>query len=79
VQNRIIIVMCMSFTFKREAKWVAFHEQAAPHERIHAARLNVIKEVCGNAAVSLACGLVFAVGGAWLRGIAFLYPCCHSW
>ena len=49
-------------------EWIAFHNQATPHEKIHAERLNVIKEACGNAAISLLCAMAFLVVGMMQRG-----------
>jgi hypothetical protein len=49
-------------------KWARFHDIAKPHERVHAERFNVIKEACGNGAVSIACGLAISLFGMWHRG-----------
>src|SRR5262245_9511307 len=48
--------------------WAYFHDVASPYEKVHAERLNIIKEGCGNAAIAVACTLIFAVLGCWLRG-----------
>jgi len=53
-------------------KWATFHEKAKKHELIHAERLNIIKEACGNEAVSLMLGLVMVVLGRLIRGIELL-------
>ncbi len=46
----------------------------ATHLRVHAERLVVIKEACGNAAVTIASGLAVVLFGAWLRGKDSWYP-----
>jgi hypothetical protein len=50
--------------------WAAFHELASPHEKVHAERLNVIKEACGNAAISLAFAAAFFAVGNRQRHVA---------
>ena len=50
--------------------WANFHKVASTHEKIHAERLNVIKEACGNATVSMASAVAFAGVGVWLRSVA---------
>jgi len=52
------------------AEWMSFHNQATLHEKVHAERLNVIKEACGNAAVSILCAVVFLAVGMSQRGQA---------
>ena len=36
-----------------QTKWAKFQSVATDYERLHAERLNVIREACGNAAMSL--------------------------
>jgi hypothetical protein len=48
--------------------WADFHELAGAHEKIHAERLNIIKEACGNAAVSIAASAAVLLFAATLRG-----------
>jgi hypothetical protein len=43
--------------------WAEFHAFATDHQKIHAERLNVIKEACGNGAVAL-------VGGSMIIAVA---------
>jgi hypothetical protein len=56
------------------AEWVKFHEIAAPFESVHAERLVVIKEACGNAAVSIVAGLIVALFGVVVKGLGSWYP-----
>ncbi|MBI5118763.1 hypothetical protein HZA56_20020 [Candidatus Poribacteria bacterium] len=55
-------------------KWAQFHQIATPHERLHAERLNVIKEACGNAAISIVCGVSITLFGVRVRGAFSWYP-----
>ena len=58
-------------------EWASFHELAEPHERVYAERLSVIKEACGNGAVSITLitiGLVFSLIERWMGGKEELYP-----
>jgi hypothetical protein len=45
---------------KFHEKWAKFQRVATPNDRIHAERLNVIREACGNASISLglSCGVL---------------------
>jgi hypothetical protein len=54
--------------------WAVFHEVATPHEKIHAERLIIIKEACGNACVSLIIAFVFAAVSFLPKGAAAWYP-----
>jgi hypothetical protein len=51
--------------------WAEFHDKSSQHEKIHAERLNVIKEACGNATISISSALFFACIGIWKRIIDF--------
>lgn len=55
-------------------KWAEFHEVATSIEHVHAERLNIIKEACGNAAVSIVCGLASALFAVFVRGTDSWYP-----
>lgn len=51
--------------------WQRFHETAAPHERTHSERLNIIKEACGNGAVSVLCAMASVAAGVGMRNESF--------
>lgn len=55
--------------------WAEFHDKSSQHEKIHAERLNVIKEACGNATISIASALIFACIGIWKRNSDFTNIC----
>ncbi|MGH9841861.1 MAG: hypothetical protein ACREEM_24155 [Blastocatellia bacterium] len=58
-------------------KWASFHELAESHERVYAERLSVIKEACGNGAVSIALitvGLIISLFVSLIRGKGAWYP-----
>ncbi len=48
--------------------WAYFQKSATTYERLHAERLNVIKEACGNAAISIIAGVAFVGFRLWWRG-----------
>jgi hypothetical protein len=57
--------------------WAKFHSIADEHEKMHAERVNVIREACGNAAVSVGIGVLIVGVGAFLRheiGLSRLLP-----
>ena len=54
--------------------WSEFQKTASAYEKIHAERLNIIKEAGGNGAVALIIGSVFVGTGHWIRGIFQVFP-----
>ena len=46
-----------------------FHDNSSSREAIHAERLNIIKEACGNGAVSLGIATLVYPAGAWISNI----------
>lgn len=56
--------------------WSKFQVTATPHEKIHAERLNVIKEACGNGAVALLVGSLMITVGHCVRGAYQVIPMC---
>jgi uncharacterized membrane protein len=54
--------------------WAKFHEVATPIEHVHAERLNIIKEACGNASVAIVCGLVVVLFAVSVKGASSWYP-----
>jgi hypothetical protein len=57
-------------------KWVKFHATATDHQKIHAERLNVIKEACGNGAVALLGGSAIVAVAQSIRGVYKVVPMC---
>jgi hypothetical protein len=56
--------------------WSKFQVTATAHEKIHAERLNVIKEACGNGAVALLVGTFMVTVGHIVRGAYEVIPMC---
>ena len=56
--------------------WSKFQVTATAHEKIHAERLNVIKEACGNGAVAFLVGSVMVPVGHCIRGVYQVTPTC---
>ena len=54
--------------------WAVFQKRATKFEKIHAERLNIIKEACGNAAVSLIAGASVVSLSFWWHGNLLSFP-----
>jgi hypothetical protein len=58
------------------SKWAEFHATATDHQKIHAERLNVIKEACGNGSVAFIGGSVIIAVAQSIRGVYKVVPMC---